>query len=168
MIDILYCHAGDFTVNTAAVSVPVVSAINLFYVKLGGLLKYNYIAAKDNCNIETVSMSLPACFSTMNLPADEPMAANISWKSTLGVNFPLLELNSGDGFFGIHCENQEIPFNIYAAYPKFSSVVGCALEGYISKANISMVNVPAVLNTLVFPVYLFLKLKHTIPMIEFP
>lgn len=169
MIEILYCHAGDFTVNTALVSVPVVGVSNLFYIKLGGIAKFDYFRPKDNCFIETVSLSLPACFSTMNLTADDPMSANIAWKSTAGVPFPMDELNgNGYGFFGIHCENQEIPLNIYVTYPALPIVVGMAFEGVIKKANISMVNVPAVLNGVVFPVYLYLKVKHNLPMITFP
>ena len=168
MIEILYSLAGNFTVNTAVLSVPIVGIENLFVIDCLALTR-NYFAARDNCTIETVSVSLPSCFSSVNLAGVSPLTARIRWQSTAGINYPMDELNGGGyGYFGIQCENQEIPLNVFVNHP---AIVGNPGMSFIVKnifGNISMVNVPIALNGVVFPIYLYVKIKHTINMITFP
>jgi hypothetical protein len=168
MIEILYSLAGNFTVNTAAVSVPIVGVSGLFHVDCL-VFSRNHFKPLDHCILESVSLSIPMCFSTVNLPAVEPLTAQIVWKSAAGLNYEMNELNgNGYGYFGIHCENQEIPLNVFVTYPTIAGNTGMAFEGKMIKGNISMINVPAALNALVFPVYLMLKVKHNLDMITLP
>lgn len=165
MQDIIYCLAGKFTVNTAAVDVSVTGLVGDFYIHTSTV---RWLQKNDNCIIQSIALSLPMCFSTANRIADDPMEIQLSTFGDDGNFYQIAELNAGLGYMGVHTENQEISLNTFIPFPNFAGVNHLRFIGRITKMFVSMVNVPAALNQVEFPVFLYMKILHNLPLIIFP
>jgi len=166
MQDIIYCLAGKFTANIAALDVAVTGLIGDFHIAPGATIRW--LQEKDNCIIQSIALSLPHCFSTANRLAGEPMSIQLSTFGDDGNFYTIAELNAGLGYIGIHTENQEIELNTYIPFPSIAGVNHLRFIGTVQKMYVSMVNVPAALDTLEFPVFLYMKILHNLPLIVFP
>jgi len=166
MIDIIYCLAGSFVADVALTEVAVTPLVGDFHISPGATIRW--LQKKDNCVIQSIALSLPHCFSTSNLIASEPMCIALSTFGDDGNFYTIAELNGGAGRIGIHTENQEIDLNTFIPFPDFAGVNHLRFIGSVKEMFVSMVNVPAVLDTLEFPVFLYMKVFHNLPLIVFP
>jgi len=166
MQDIIYCLAGSFTVNIAALDVAVNGLVGDFHI--APLPTIRWLQKNDNCIIQSIALSLPDCFSTGNRIANEPMSIQLSTFGDDGNFYQIAELNAGLGYIGIHTENQEIMLNTFIPFPVFAGVNHLRFIGTVEKMYVSMVNVPAALDGIEFPVFLYMKIFHNLPLIIFP
>lgn len=159
--DILYARVGSFTVNLAVNSVPIVGVAGAFNVQAG--LK-SWFVPKDNPVIESIAISFPCCFSSVNV-INEELQARLYFNDTAAVLYPVTELNAGDGYIGIYCENQEIELNTRVEYP--AAVIPpnrCRFLGTLT-GRMCMINVPAAFDTLTIFLTAYIKVRHTLPLV---
>lgn len=159
--DILYARVASFTVNVGVLNVPITAVGGNFNVQHG--LK-GWFVPKDHIVIESIAIAFPCCFSSVNVIANE-LEARLYFHDLGAVFYPITELNGGDGYMGIHCENQEIELDTRVEYP--AAVVPpnmCRLLGTFT-GKMCMVDVPPVFDTLEIFITAFLKVRHNLPLV---
>lgn len=159
--DILYARVASFTVDIAQMNVPIVAVAGSFNVQHG---VKSWFVPKDNPVIESFAVSFPCCFNSVNVFASE-LEARLYFVDTLAATYPITELNGGDGYFGIHCENTEINLDTRVEYP--AAVIPpnqCRFWGTFT-GKMCMVGVPAAFDQMTIFITAFLKVRHNLPLV---
>lgn len=116
------------------------------------------ISPKDHFRLLSMGVILPFQLGLSSVMLN----VNFSWRDSLG-NIGYFTVGSFIGSMRIPMENYELALDSFQQYPAL------ALGTYIqlklnAVANVSMVGVPAALDTLVLPVISFIKIQHTLPL----
>ncbi len=151
----------QFTVNTALPEVVTTfpAAPNTWYGVFADANGYQRFAPKDNLNIKSVAIVLPYCFGLSG-----PAWFTISWRENL-TDYQVPEWGS-TGREWIYTNQVEIPIDLYLPWnpngPGVNNADICMSAGVFP---ISMIGVPALFNTAVLPVQVWLKIEHTLPLL---
>lgn len=176
IIDILapkYSKCPHFTVDThtGAVSVAVTTPADAVLYVSGVADLIGKFQKRDNINLISAGFYIPECFTQGNTAkADTVMALNelqiIIAKSNLALAGPLPGLGPR-GVIALPWSNYEIGFDLFSDMSAVSLLTDnfFFLKAYLYPNNISMVGVPAALDTKVIKIIPFIKIAHTLPII---
>jgi hypothetical protein len=155
-LDILYARVGTFTVNVAVNIVPLNALIGEFNIQHGAK---RWFSPKDHCVIESVSIAFPCCFNSINV-FNQELELRLYYNDAAAVLYPVTELNGGDGYVGIFCENEEINLGVRVEYP--AAIVPPNKMKFMGgiTGNVCMVGVPAALDGLTMYAFAYLKVRH--------
>lgn len=167
----------SFTVNTAALEVSITSNPALVpYLRsassptIGN--KRKWFNRNDNVQVLSAMVILPYYF----ILSTNPAILFLAWIDETANLYPILGpgLSLSDGGFTVPVENYETQINVFAPFPT-AAITRCAIVAVMSQASytpldtrISMIGVPAILNTTVQNPIVFVKVLHTLPMSDDP
>lgn len=135
-----------------------------------GLLQNAYNATMftkiDHFTVLSIGLSLPLGFTITNNPNDEPLITELYTREVITGNLALIDkyylpFDSYEISIGKFYElgnNYNHNFELLFLLPTIDGIL----------ANISMLNVPAALNTIQFPAFLFAKIQHTLVLTQIP
>ena len=168
---VLSALVGTFTVDVDLVKVDVNAVADpVIFKEPSGAYK---VQAKDNILFKSIALVFPYCFCQ----ADDRASLDFSYyNTTTATHFPLEEIGNG-GRVWFFSENVEIPSSIFWRWR--SEIAGEAFTYFAartslhinppdtgnSEMSISMLNVPAGLDEVELPIFSFIKIVHTLPII---
>jgi hypothetical protein len=164
--DILRSKIGTFIVDNTVNSVPVIPSVfpnQKFESVIAHSTSTDYfIAQQDNVILETVSVVLPYAFVSAF-----PLQMSIGGCDSILHHFLLAPYLGGASSFWFHSENVEIQRDLYLPFTISNLGNKYLFEGFCPalENEVCCLNAPASLNGVELPVYAFIKIKHTIPMV---
>lgn len=157
--DILSATIANFTVNNAVAEVAPVATVppaNMFLASAGT----RYLAPNDNAVIETLAIRLPYAF----ISGAAPWQISILGYDSAGSAWNLSGIGVSQSFF-VHSENVEINKEVYINFAVNPSGLKTTFISNFRAGAVCCLNAPAILNTVVLPVTVQMKIKHTLPLI---
>lgn len=144
-------NANTFVINNGFDSVAVTAGNG----KVTNAEGYKYFKAGDNVNILSMGFYIPMGFDIYG--TNENIKFSINGYNTLGIiSFLMLP-----GIFTIPFSNYEMATGVFTL--GVSQKIQLA-HSIFNSLNISMIGVPAALNTKTFKIFSFFKVEHTLPM----
>lgn len=148
----------EFTVNTAADDVGSVLTGTPLIIKS---VAQSYFDAKDNVLIETVVVMLPYQFGI----GDITPLIELEWTDpTVPADGAITQFGSA-GQLLIPDAAVEYQVRAWVEFPGGANAKFAIRLGSNTGVNVSMVNAPAGFHTNVYKIPIFLKVRHTLPMI---
>lgn len=166
IIDILVLdNPPSFTVNLAAQEVLV--NVNFPVVPDGAVSDFENAPSltqfqpRDNFNILTMGIRLPHCFT---IGTGIPLIG-LQWNQGPGQKSPMVPITGGvASAIWVPEPDIEIPLDIFIPYDPIDPTAQTTVNLMSIDLNVSMIGVPAALDTIVFEVQVFLKILHNIPL----
>jgi len=152
-----------FTVNTAVTEVVAtfVAAPLTYYGIFTNAAGLSEFIPNDNLEVLSMTLVLPYCFGISTAPAEFSMV----WRDTAGGSYAVEEWGTV-GFQYFHGTNVEIEMNEYLPWNPL--LIAGATNSQLAVSSmvvpISMIGVPAVLDTTVQDIQIVLKVKHNFPL----
>jgi len=154
-----------FTVNNAVNDVDITpNTLPQDFFDASGLFNFDF---GENVFIETIRVQLPYSFGNGDnasaSPAESGIYLEMGYRDT-AANLGSLDQLGVNGILRIPSFNVDVPINTMINQPS-NVVADWKIQLVDIEANISMLNVPASLNALIFTPRVFLKVRHTLNMV---
>jgi hypothetical protein len=150
-----------FTVNNAVDHV-VLDPWSCGAAPFQNVLGYNFFEHGDNVEIISAGLTLPFSFTLAAATAAfaEIPAFFFQAKNRSGTGFQLNQIG-WKGTFALPMENYEVALNSFIGNAKTFLEDWQLMGTVLDNTQVSMVNVPSILNTQTLPAILFVKVLHT-------
>jgi hypothetical protein len=158
---------NSFTVNTAAneVAIDTTTALNAWDYTFVNGQGNQFFQIADQPKIISIGMGLPYYFDS----GDQNLMLRFGYVTIGGSSGVLSQIAPTTGDFVFPLMNEEIEIDAFIPWPEPISAVthrNIALQGIMTSGKISMIGVPASLNLAVLYPMPFIKVLHTLPMVN--
>lgn len=157
--DRAFTFASDNAVAKKGLTLP---AAAIDYLDTGDSLTTNerFFAPQDSFTIVSMGVRIPYCYNL----ADDHILFRLLWTNAAATFVQDVNEISNTGRLFIPLPDEEVPLDIYARFPNRVPNEKLQLT-YELSMQISQINAPAILQTVVIPVFPFVKIRHTLPLV---
>ena len=159
IIDILKLQSDpEFTVDLSVNSVAITNTVSTpwDFINFDGR---KFFQPNDNLRLLSMWLRLPICFTLY----DQPCQGQLIWH-LLGDVLNVTEIDGETGKFYIPEPDQELGLDIFCNFLPYTPGVSAAIALGAFATEISMIQVPAILDEEVLEWQMYLKVLHTLPL----